>query len=105
MTARPVVPQCATLCVMRRVGVRELRQNLSVHLRAIQATGEAIEVTDRGRAVAVLAPLPVDDEYEAMIAAGTLRPAGASWDTLPAPIGAVSTAGTDALDELRDERL
>jgi prevent-host-death family protein len=40
-----------------RVGVRELRQNLSVYLVRI-AAGETLEVTDRGRPVAVLAPLP-----------------------------------------------
>ena len=40
-----------------QVGVRELRQNLSVYLARI-ARGETLEVTDRGRAVAILAPLP-----------------------------------------------
>src|SRR5579863_5087630 len=63
--------QCATMCYIvairarstrpdrRRgtVGVRELRQNLSIYLVRI-AEGETLEVTDRGRAVAVLAPLP-----------------------------------------------
>lgn len=38
------------------VGVRELRQNLSVYMRRVQA-GEALEVTDRGRPVAMLVPL------------------------------------------------
>lgn len=40
-----------------RVGVRELRQNLSVHLRRV-TDGAVLEVTDRGRPVAMLAPLP-----------------------------------------------
>lgn len=40
-----------------RVGVRELRQNLSVHLRRV-TDGAVLEVTDRGRPVAVLGPLP-----------------------------------------------
>jgi antitoxin (DNA-binding transcriptional repressor) of toxin-antitoxin stability system len=40
-----------------QVGVRELRQNLSVYLARI-ARGETLEVTDRGHAVAILAPLP-----------------------------------------------
>jgi antitoxin (DNA-binding transcriptional repressor) of toxin-antitoxin stability system len=40
-----------------KVGVRELRQNLSIYLVRI-AAGETLEVTDRGRSVAVLAPLP-----------------------------------------------
>lgn len=41
---------------LKRVGVRELRQNLSVHLARV-IRGETLEVTDRGHAVAVLAPL------------------------------------------------
>jgi prevent-host-death family protein len=48
------------MCYManrRRVGVRELRQNLSVHLRRVKK-GEALEVTERGQPVAILAPLP-----------------------------------------------
>src|SRR3954452_7866564 len=44
------------LCVMERVGVRELRQNLSVYLRRVR-NGEALEVTERGRPVARLQPL------------------------------------------------
>lgn len=41
------------------VGIRELRQNLSKYLRRI-ALGETLRVTDRGRAVAILAPLPAE---------------------------------------------
>ena len=41
----------ATLCYMERVGVRELRQNLSVYLRRVGA-GQTLEVTERGRPVA-----------------------------------------------------
>ena len=37
------------------VGVRELRQHASVHLRRVQA-GETLIVTDRGHPVAVLIP-------------------------------------------------
>jgi prevent-host-death family protein len=46
------------MCVMSgEVNVRELRQNLSKYLRRVVA-GEALRVLDRGRAVAILAPLP-----------------------------------------------
>jgi prevent-host-death family protein len=38
---------------MERVGVRELRQRASEILRRVEA-GETIEITDRGRPVAVL---------------------------------------------------
>lgn len=38
---------------MERVGIRELRRDASAILRRV-AAGETVEVTDRGRAVAVL---------------------------------------------------
>jgi antitoxin (DNA-binding transcriptional repressor) of toxin-antitoxin stability system len=38
---------------MERIGVRELRRDASAILRRV-AAGETVEVTDRGRAVAVL---------------------------------------------------
>jgi prevent-host-death family protein len=40
-----------------RVGVRELRQNLSVYLDRVKE-GEVLEVTEHGRVVALLTPLP-----------------------------------------------
>ena len=51
------------------VGVRELRQNLSVYLRRI-AQGETFRVTEHGHPVALLTPIPVSgnavlDELEA----------------------------------------
>lgn len=39
------------------VGVRELRQNLSVYLRRI-AQGETLRVTEHGHPVALLTPVP-----------------------------------------------
>ena len=90
---------------MKAVGVRELRQNLSVYLRAARERGEAIEVTEHGHPVAVLSPLPTGDEYEALAAAGRLREAQEAWGTFAAPGDPVSTAGTEALDDLREERL
>ena len=58
-----------------RVGVRELRQNLSVYLVRI-AAGETLEVTDRGRAVAVLAPLPpASTLVQKLVASGRATPA------------------------------
>jgi len=91
---------------MDRVGVRELRQNLSVYLRLIQERGEPIEVTDHGHPVAVLAPRrEADDPYDQMIADGRLRAATRSWADFERPVGPVSTAGSDALRELREDRL
>jgi prevent-host-death family protein len=50
---------CYSMCVMDRVGVRELRQNLSVYLRRVKL-GERLEVTERGQVVATLEPLVAD---------------------------------------------
>lgn len=43
----------ATMSHMERIGVRELRRDASAILRRV-AAGETVEVTDRGRYVAVL---------------------------------------------------
>lgn len=86
--------------------MRELRQHLSAYLRAIQGRGEPIEVTDRGHPVALLAPPRAsDDDYDALEAAGRLRPAEADWSTFDVPTGPVTTAGTEALEDLREDRL
>jgi len=62
------------MCYMRRskVGVRELRQNLSVHLRRVKA-GQTLEVTERGIPVALLGPLArPNDPLGRLEAAGLL---------------------------------
>ena len=48
------------------VGVRELRQNLSVYLARL-ATGVTFRVTDRGKAVALLVPLPAESSVVARL--------------------------------------
>lgn len=70
---------------MTTVGVRELRQRASELLRRIEA-GETIEVTDRGRPVAVLAPLPDRSPIERLTAAGDLLPGQHDLDDLPDPL-------------------
>lgn len=54
---------------MRTVGIRELRQQASRHVRAVQA-GEIIQVTDRGKPVAMIVPLPERDVLDELEAAG-----------------------------------
>jgi prevent-host-death family protein len=89
----------------RRVGVRELRQNLSVYLRRVER-GERLEVTDHGRLVAVLAPTGEPaDALERLIATGrVVPPAGSLLEILP-PKGRRSTRLSEALAEERAERL
>jgi prevent-host-death family protein len=97
------------MCYMRaesgRVGVRELRQNLSVYLRRV-LKGESFEVTDRGRAVALLAPLPEPSSpVERLVAAGRASsPEGRISEVLP-PSGRPSRRLSEALEEQRAERL
>src|SRR5438552_2761056 len=60
----------------RRVGVRAMRQNLSVYLRRAGA-GETFEVTTRGLPVAVLAPFETAaTPLERLEASGRATPAG-----------------------------
>jgi prevent-host-death family protein len=70
---------------MASVGVRELRQRASELLRRVEA-GETIEVTDRGRSVAILAPLPDRSPIEHLRATGDLVPGRHDLDDLPDPL-------------------
>jgi prevent-host-death family protein len=70
---------------MTRVGVRELRQRASELLRRVEA-GETIEVTDRGRPVAVLAPLPDTGPLDRLRASGDLVAASQDLSDLPEPL-------------------
>jgi len=70
---------------MATVGVRELRQRASELLRRVEA-GETIEVTDRGRPIAVLAPLPKAEPLGRLRAAGEVVPAARSLEDLPKPL-------------------
>jgi prevent-host-death family protein len=70
---------------MTSVGVRELRQRASELLRRVEA-GETIEVTDRGRPVAMLAPLPDGDPLARLRATGDVIPAAVDLDDLPEPL-------------------
>ncbi len=90
-----------------RVGVRELRQNLSVHLRRVKA-GQVLEVTERGVPVAQLTPLPrSSDPLGRLEAAGLLiqRPSRRLQE-LPEPIRLPKGISiSKILDELREDRL
>src|SRR5260370_30727642 len=70
---------------MATVGVRELRQRASELLRRVEA-GETIKVTDRGRPVAVLAPLPQAGALERLPAAGEGISATGRLRHLPLPL-------------------
>lgn len=90
---------------MTRVGVRELRQRASALLRLVEA-GESVEVTDRGRPVAVLVPVPSGGPLERLRAAGDVESARGNINELPPPLVTRSSpAPSDVLARLRrDER-
>src|SRR6266511_2730442 len=87
-----------------QVGVRELRQNLSKYLRRV-ASGERLEVTERGMPVAVLAPLSESSSpLQRLVSSGRARPPQGDLLDLASPRGPVTTKGSDALRELREDR-
>ncbi|MGH9519338.1 MAG: type II toxin-antitoxin system Phd/YefM family antitoxin [Terriglobales bacterium] len=89
----------------KQVGVRELRQNLSVYLARVK-DGERLEVTEHGRPVALLVPLPpAEATLERLIAEGlATRPKG---DLLklgpPPPLPPGWRPLSEMLQEMRDE--
>lgn len=91
---------------MASSGIRELRQRASELLRRVEA-GETIEITDRGRPVAVLAPLPNQGPLDRLRATGDLEPAASDLRGLPEPLPlhAGQEAPSRVLERLRrDER-
>ena len=85
-----------------RVGVRELRQNLSVYLDRVKA-GEILEVTEHGHAVALFTPLPGPaTALEQLVAAGRATAAAGDLLALGPPLGRRPRhRASKALDELR----
>ena len=94
-----------TRAATSRVGIRALRQNLSVYLRRIHR-GERFEVTDRGRPVALLVPLAGNESPLArLIAQGRAKAPLGDLLGLDPPAGDPSTATSEALIADRDDRL
>jgi prevent-host-death family protein len=100
---------CATVRYVKkrreRVGIRELRQNLSVYLKRV-AAGETLEVTERNRPVAILAPLPeASTPLGRLVATGRASAPVGDLLELGAPDGEpASTRLSEALAEEREER-
>lgn len=90
---------------MERIGVRELRQHASRYLSRVKA-GETVEVTERGRLVALLVPPnPAAGARERLVASGRMipstRPLRLPRRVRPRPGGPDTRA---ALDEGREEQ-
>ena len=90
------------------VGVRELRQNLSIYLDRVK-DGETLQVTEFGRVVALLTPLPAEklSPFERMVREGRAMPPKGSLKDRPRPKPA--PPGTPSSEEMlawdREERL
>jgi prevent-host-death family protein len=86
---------------MERVGVRELRLNVSRYLERVEA-GETLEVTKRGKVIAVLSPLRTrENARDYLVATGQLV-AGRGGLTDLRPARAKSSI-SEALAALRAE--
>ncbi|MBA2384009.1 MAG: type II toxin-antitoxin system prevent-host-death family antitoxin [Actinobacteria bacterium] len=92
---------------MERVGIRELRQNLSAYLRRVKR-GEPLEVTERGVPVARLEPIVDEDDPLARLEGRGLvvrRGRGSLADLPPPPGVELERPLSEVLEELREERL
>ncbi len=83
-----------------------MRQRASELLRLVER-GETVEITDRGRPVALLTPLPEGRPLDRLRAAGEIESATEDQDDLPAlvELGPGTESASSALQRLRrDER-
>lgn len=69
---------------MERVGIRELKQNASAVIDRVRH-GESVEVTERGRPIALIVPLPRAGTLDRLLAEGRARSASGSLNDLPPP--------------------
>ena len=88
---------------MSTVGIRALKQNAS-QVVARAAAGEVVTITDRGRPVAQLVPVP-EGRVAAFIASGRARVAKGSLAALGAPCdgGVEQPVLSKVLATMRDE--
>jgi prevent-host-death family protein len=85
------------------VGVRELRQNLSVYLDRVKA-GESLTVTEHGAEVARLVPMPGGGStIDRLVAEGRARPATRDHRVVPPPQPTQGEPLSETLRKLRDE--
>jgi len=85
---------------MERIGIRELRQHASRYLARV-AGGETVEVTDRGRPVALLVPVS-GDPWQALLAGGRVAYPPDAADLLEEPPGDYRVAASAALAAARE---
>ena len=89
-----------------RIGIRELRQHASQYLEQVKA-GEVVEVTERGKLVALLvSPTPAVISRDRLIASGRLIPArGELQLPLRRDVPGGSPTASEELAKVRQDRL
>jgi prevent-host-death family protein len=89
---------------VEKIGIRELRQNASAWIAKVKA-GATIQITDRGRPVARLAPLtPAEQARDRLIAEGQLIAATAPRVRLNVADLIEAPSLSSILDEQRSDR-
>lgn len=86
---------------MKKVGVSELKSNLSSVLREVIETGQIVEVTRHGKVVARIEPVP------SSVASGRDRDANGAWTelkVLATEISAQWPQGVSAQDAINHAR-
>lgn len=86
---------------MERIGVRELRQHASRYLARVES-GESLEVTDRGRPVALLVPVK-SDPWQSLVASGRVTPPTEHGDVLDERPGGYGVNASERLAAMRDD--
>lgn len=87
---------------MEQIGIRELRQNASRYLNSVKS-GHTVEVTERGRLIALLVPPdPARTARERLVAEGRLIPSAEAL-RLPPRVRARRTTES-ALNDVRADQ-
>ena len=73
MTLHHEPPSGATVCYMRTVTHREMRNSSGEILRAV-AAGESVQVSNNGQIAAVISPPPSGDPLAELVRRGEARP-------------------------------
>lgn len=85
---------------MERIGIRELRQHASRYLNQV-AAGGVVEVTDRGRPIALIVPV-AHDPWQDLVAAGQVSQPDEADDLLDEAPADYGVAASDALAAARN---
>lgn len=82
------------------VGIRDLKNNLSRHLKSVQ-DGNAITVTDHGKPIARIEPITGMSKLDQLIAEGRVTPPKEPKVSLPEPIKTKGSVLELFMDEQR----